>query len=404
VVYSDIIIPMNFTISRMPQLACGVPAAKAIARALSSVGKRRVFIATGRHSFYDTPARPGFETALKGEGIELEYGLVAGEPSPESVDTLVAALRAFGADSVCGIGGGSVLDTAKALAAMAVEDGPVEDFLEDVGTRLPSGRRLPLFMAPTTAGTGSEATKNAVVSRIGENGFKKSLRHDGYVPDFAVLDPALAAGCPPLATAASGLDAVTQLLESFVSSKASPLTDALALDGLSFAGRSLETAIRSGSDLEARVGMGYAAYLSGVCLSNAGLGAVHGMAGILGGLYPIPHGIACGTLLSATTGALVTLLREKGDTASLVKFALAGRALSGKAPYYGSDTDRSVEDDIATLLELLDRWTADFGMPRLSAFGLEGNDLAPIAKASGNKNAPAALPPSSLEAVMMGRL
>jgi alcohol dehydrogenase len=417
-VYSDIIGSMNFTVSRMPELACGVPAAKAIAKALSSSGSKRVFVAAGRRSFHDTPARPALEKALSAAGIAVEYGIVSGEPTPESIDALVAALKSFGADSVCGIGGGSALDTAKALAAMAVEAGSVADFLEDVGTRLPSGRRLPLFMAPTTAGTGSEATKNAVLSRVGENGFKKSLRHDGYMPDFAVLDPVLAAGCPPEATAASGLDAVTQLLESYVSSKASPLTDALALEGLFHAGLSLEKAVRSGSDLEARAGMAYAAYLSGVCLSNAGLGAVHGMAGVLGGIHPIPHGVACGTLLSATTAALVSLLEDKGDADSLAKFGLAGLVLSGKSPAFGSSggihggsTSGSgrgrgggTETGIAILLELLERWTADFGMKRLSAFGVGPAELASIAAASGNKNAPAALPPAALESILRERL
>jgi len=225
------------------------------------------------------------EKGLAAEGLSLRRYPVSGEPSPEVVDRIAASLEA---DVVVAIGGGSAIDAGKAVAAMAEEGGSIVDYLEEVGTKPPTGRRRFLVAVPTTAGTGSEATANAVISRVGASGFKKSLRHEGYIPDIALIDPELALDCPPAVTAASGLDAITQLLEGFVSTGGNPLTDALGRSGLATAGRSFSRAVHEG-DLIARSAMAYAAYLSGVILAIAGLGIVHGIASPLGGAYPVPH-------------------------------------------------------------------------------------------------------------------
>lgn len=195
------------------------------------------------------------------------------------------------------IGGGSVIDCGKAVAAMLVEDGSVQDYLEGVGTRKPSGAKIPFIAVPTTAGTGSEATKNAVVCDRKE-GYKKSLRHDAYMPDVAVIDPELTMTAPRPVTIACGLDAVSQLIESYTSTKANVFTDSLALTALSHASESLlPHCLDQGNDISLRGKMSYAALISGITLSHAGLGAVHGMAGPLGGLFPVPHGVTCGKLL-----------------------------------------------------------------------------------------------------------
>ena len=214
------------------------------------------------------------------------------------------AHRAAGVDVVLAVGGGSVLDAGKAIAAMLGPGagGTVTDHLEGLpGFRPYEGVPLPFVAVPTTAGTGSEATRNAVISRRGPDGWKRSIRHERMVAVDAVVDPDLLAGAAPVQIAANGMDALTQLLEAYTSTKAGPLTDALALDGLAAARDSL-LAWHGEPDgpgaPAARSGMAYAALLSGICLAHAGLGGVHGLASPLGAQLPIPHGIACGATLA----------------------------------------------------------------------------------------------------------
>ena len=179
---------------------------------------------------------------------------------------------------------------------LPLSDGII-NYLEGVELN-PPGSTVSFIAVPTTAGTGSEATKNAVISSIGESGFKKSLRHDNFIPDIAVIDPQLMLSCPETLTAACGLDAIAQLLESYVSSKSNPITDALAFDALTKAIPAFEVAVKDGhKNLEARASMAYGALISGITLANAGLGIVHGFASPIGGFFDIPHGVVCGTLL-----------------------------------------------------------------------------------------------------------
>jgi alcohol dehydrogenase len=395
---------MEFTVTRLPALVSGAGSIRKIASLAASAGLRRLYVVTGRTSFYASDRRAAFERTLREAGIDVAYAVVPGEPSVGFVDEAAAEARLFRADGACGIGGGSALDAAKAVAAMFFETCSVREFLEDIGTRTPSGRRLPLFEVPTTAGTGSEATKNAVISRPGPDGFKKSLRHEAYVCDAAVLDPELSSTCPPAQTAYSGLDAVTQLLEAFVSVKASPFTDALALQGLRYAGAFLERAVRAGAtDGEARAGMAYAAYLSGVTLANAGLGAVHGLAGALGGLSEAPHGALCGTLLAATTRRVTEGLADGGAEGerALEKYALAGLALAESDG--GAKADMP-ETGLDFLTKTLERWNVAFALPRLSALGVDPEILPRAAIAAGNKNAPIALGVHVLESILRERL
>jgi alcohol dehydrogenase class IV len=318
----------------------------------------------------------------------------------ESVDALAAEMKHHQPDAIIAVGGGSVIDTGKAVSAMVPSEGSIQDYLEGVGDKTPNGEKVPLYAAPTTAGTGTETTKNAVISKVGEGGFKKSLRHDNYVPDVAVVDPELTRSCPMDVTAASGMDAITQLLEAFVSTTASPMTDALVMTGLMTAGRSFERAVKAGdSDIEARKDMSYAATMSGLGLANAGLGIVHGFASSIGGMHPIPHGTVCGTLLSAATEVIIDKLfnLEEENNTALLKYAEAGKYLSLRD--YGT-----VDDNCKALVDILARWTEEFSLDRLGTYGITEADIPLICDKTGRKNTPVDLDTEDLVEILTARI
>ena len=183
------------------------------------------------------------------------------------------------------------MDAGKSISAMLTKTESIKEYLEGIGTKKHDGKKMPFVAVPTTSGTGSEATKNAVISEIGGRGFKKSLRHDNFVPDSVVIDPRLMISCPQNVTAASGMDVFSQLIEGYLSTNSSPMTDALALSGLRYIKEGLLKSYETGDDIDARGKVAYASYLSGVVLANAGLGTVHGFASPIGGYFDIPHGV-----------------------------------------------------------------------------------------------------------------
>ena len=230
---------------------------------------------------------------------------VAGEPTVELARAGVAAAREHGADVIAAIGGGSVIDLGKAVAMLLANGGDPLDYLEVVG----SGQKItrpaaPCVAVPTTAGTGAEVTANAVLA-VPEHRLKASLRSPLMIPRVALVDPELTVSCPPAVTAASGLDALTQCLEPFVSVRATPITDGLAREGLRRAATGLRAAHADGGDLAARTDMAMCALLGGMALANAKLGAVHGLAGVIGGTADVPHGMACAALLAPVIEANV---------------------------------------------------------------------------------------------------
>lgn len=332
---------------------------------------------------------------LDSKGYRPETFTVKGEPSPETVNTLRNALTGQTVVAVIAVGGGSVLDAGKAVAVMLRHEGQVEEYLEGVGSKIPSGDKVFFVAVPTTAGTGSEATKNAVISRIGPEGFKKSLRHDRFIPDLALVDPELALSCPPGITAACGMDAFSQLIESYISTGATPMTDSLAWTGLENLLAAFPGVVHNGADLEGRARMSWASYLSGVTLANAGIGTIHGMAGPLGGLFPIPHGAACANLLPGVLEATLNGLAEEEPARN--KLARLGRLLPGGEKLPKPEACRYL---IARLYE----WQERLEFSPLSSYGVTEKDLPRIIEASGNKQNPVKLSDVQMNSILSTRL
>jgi alcohol dehydrogenase class IV len=390
----------DFRFARPPKIIFAAGAFGNLGQILSGFGKRVLLVTEGR--FLETSgALASLFSDFSRSGIEVFHVCMEGEPSPDWVDETVSEHRDASVAAVVGIGGGSAVDAAKAVSAMLPQKRSVVDFLEGVGAGAEhDGRKVPCVAVPTTAGTGAEATKNAVLSRIGPGGFKKSLRHDNFVPDVAVVDPELMLSCPRDVTAACGMDAFTQLLESYVSTGAPPMTDALALSGLEACARSLLRVCGEGAeDIGARADMAYAALLSGITLANAGLGVVHGLASPIGGLFEIPHGVVCGTLVAPATEATIRKLRETGSPTceALRKYARVGAILTGSDP---EGVDRGCD----LLVETLQRWTKDLRIPTLADYGIAERDLDKIVEGAGNKNNPASLDEEEIREICLRRL
>lgn len=393
-----------FTITRLPRILFGAGRISELPALVAAYGPHTLIV-TGERSFRATVQWPALTRALAEHKIHYDELRVSGEPSPQFVDAAVARFRLHHIKSVIGIGGGSVLDAAKAIAGLLPYGNSVLDHLENVGRNIPyHGPALPFIAVPTTAGTGSEATKNAVLSIHGEQGFKKSFRHETLVPEYALIDPDLLATCPSSLIAADGMDAFTQLLESFVSAKANYFTDALAWSGMEAVQRGFFAALSDndeGSAATGRAWMAYAALLSGITLAQAGLGSVHGLASPLGAFFPIPHGVACGTLVAMATHINIAALRARvPHHPALAKYARVGRLLENN-PEMG---DVQAQDQIVTRLS---HWTEQLALPRLSHFGVCEGDIPRIvanSRGSSMTTNPLVLDDTEIAAIVRARL
>ena len=371
-----------FGVARLPRIVFGAGRISELPAIAAGYGKRALLV-TGRRSFRDSPAWAPLVAGLEAAGVAWDVLNVAGEPSPEIVDGAVAARRGDPPDVVVGIGGGAALDTAKAVAGLLRSGTSVLDHLEGTGRGLPyPGPVTPFIAVPTTAGTGSEATKNAVISGrlpgagVDDPPFKKSFRDERLVASVAILDPDLLAACPPAVIAGDGMDALTQLLESFTSTGASPFTDAITRSGLAAIGGALSAwhgAALAGSDAvdtaTPRAAMAWAALCSGIALASAGLGAVHGLVAPLGARFGVHHGTGCGALVVEVTRVNLAALEERAPgSPALQRYAEAGRLLAGGSLAASS----TLTDDAAraALLSILERLTSALQIPRLAAFGV----------------------------------
>ena len=388
--------PFNFC--RLPLVYFGAGKINKLPDAVRTFG-RRILLVTGSSGLSNNPAASRIYAILKDELPEYSIFKVAVEPTPEIIDGAVSEYLHKKIDVVVSIGGGSVIDTGKAISAMIPLGGGITDYLEGVGTKVHPGVKIPFIAAPTTSGTGSEATKNAVISRTGRDGFKKSLRHDNLVPDIAIVDPELTVSCPGQVTAASGMDCFTQLTEAYLSTQSNPYTDALALEGIRILKESLLGAYRDGSDIQARTGMALAALTSGICLANAGLGAVHGFASSIGGLIDIPHGVLCGTLMAAANEINVRVLRETSlpDNKYYRKYINLGKIFADSDC---TPDDQCVDEYIGYLYML----TKELKLPGLSSYGLDELSLSPLCGMTDVKNNPVQLHMKDLHEILMKRL
>lgn len=343
----------------------------------------RVLLVHGR----DAARAAWLRADLDRAGCEVHALTCAKEPDLPMLEAALAEARVFAPDVVIGLGGGAVLDLAKALAGLIPARGAVLDHLEGVGLGLPLTQSpLPFIAVPTTSGTGAEATKNAVID-VPAQRRKVSLRDDRMMARLAIVDPALTDGCPRGVTLASGLDALTQVIEPYLCNRANPATDALARAAIPMALAALP-ALMQGEDAEARDAMAWVSLSGGIALANAGLGAVHGLAGVIGGVTGAAHGAICGTLLPFVIAANRAAVPAGPIAERLAEVDGMLSAAFGGGP--GTDA--------------LHRWSRRNGLPGLSALGLDATDHASVAAAaagaSSMKANPVVLPETILQAIL----
>lgn len=384
----------SLTLAPMPQLHMGNGKISLLTDVVRSYGETALVI-TGGRSFKSTPAYAALLDKFSDKRILFHEFKVDKEPSPAVVDNIVAKTFEHRPSVVIGIGGGSVLDAAKAISAMLPLNEPVRTYLEGVGTKSAHpGYKVPFIAVPTTSGTGSETTRNAVLSEVGEQGYKRSLRHMNFVSNVSILDPQLMVNCPPSITASSGMDAFTQLLESLLSTVATSLTDTLAMKGLSYVAVSLPAAFSDPENLNARTGMALAAYLSGITLTNVGLGLIHALAGLIGGHKNIPHGIICSALMPASNRLTLRHMRQRATWhPALKKYAEAGKYFTnakGKPDDYYADL----------LIDTIYKWNTDMKIPTLKSFGVTREDINRFAVRAENKNNPVPLSQEEITEVL----
>ncbi len=384
---------MKFTFSTAPKIVFGPGTAKSITEHATRLGNK-ICLVTGRN-----PERVKWliDDLYRISGSPLII-TVNGEPDTDFISGCAEKARINGCDMVVAIGGGSVLDVGKALAALITNRGNIFDYLEVVGQGMPLNKKpVPLIVVPTTSGTGSEVTANAVLLSA-RHQVKISLRSTDMIPDIAIVDPELTTSMPPNVTAATGLDALTQLMEAFVSKFASPITSPLCREGMAHAAKALRAAFEDGKDIEARSSMSLASLFSGIALANAKLGAVHGFAAPLGGQFHAPHGAVCAALLPQVMHINVLAMQNREpENPAIAAYEETARILTGKS-------SATIDDGIEWVRELC----ADLQIPGLAALGITDSDFPGLAvkaaRASSMKGNPIVLTEDELMKILQDSL
>lgn len=385
----------SFNFASTPKIIFGSEKLKELPQLLS---KYNSILLLCSNSFIKTSKYKNLLHELKNKNV---YSFtVIGEPTPQLVDNIASYYKVKNIEIVISIGGGSVLDCGKAVSAMMTVSDNVLNYLEGFEIKKHPGTKLPFIAIPTSSGTGSEMTKNAVLRSVSDNGFKKSLRHDNFIPDIAIIDPTLTLSCPKNITAYCGLDALTHLLESYLSTNASPMTDALAISGIEYFSNSfIDTCFNGYENLKSREDMAYTSMLSGICLANAGLGTVHGFASSLGGFFKIPHGVVCATLLPPCTKYTIDRLieNEYDNLVYLKKFQKVGEILSNKK-------STSIYEGCNLLIDILYNYLEELNIEKLSHYGVTESDFNKIVKNTSNKLNPISLSDEDLYNILLERI
>lgn len=384
----DLSVLQSFSGTTIPRIIFGKGSFSQLAKEIAYLGNTPLIV-TGGYSFVESPNWESLSADLNNFGINAELYRVFEEPDVKAIDNAVFEFSGKSIDLIVVIGGGSALDVGKALAGMLPICGSIANYLEGrEGKKLYSGKPLPVIAVPTTAGTGSEATKNAVITDYSNSPVKRSFRDHRLIPCLALVDPLLIKTCPTSVILSNAMDAFTQLLESFLSTRANPFCDALAYDALSRFINNFDPL--KPHNVDAYPSLSYAALISGICLAQTGLGSIHGIAAPLGARLKIPHGIACGTTLAAATEVNVIALRERGSSlAALDRYQLVSNI-------FGLD---SVDE----LVETLWKWRDNSKMVGLTELGLT-EELIPsiIANSRGNsmKTNPIELTDGEIEQIL----
>lgn len=380
---------MQFEFATATRIVFGRGALAEIGSIAAAFGSRALVV-TGKNP---DRAKPLIDI-LSRDGIQTDCFSVPGEPTINDALEGSRWAKERQCEFVIGFGGGSAIDAGKAIAALLTNEGNPLDYLEVIG----KGQKLrrppaPCIAIPTTSGAGAEVTRNAVLASK-EHRVKVSLRSPLMLPKAAVIDPELTKDLPPRVTASTGLDALTQLIEPFVSCKANPLTTAICREGIPRAARSLKRAWQNGADMEAREDMSLAALFGGLALANSGLGAVHGFAGPIGGMFPAPHGAVCAALLPGVVATNLKAIRTREpENPVLNKYDEVARLLAG-------NEEAAAEAAVAWLRGMV----KDLEIPPLNAYGISNSHLDEISdkatRASSMKGNPIALEPRELREIL----
>ena len=392
----------SFNFARIPHIIFGAGKLNELYNIASKFG-RNILLITGKSSLKKSGKWDEIVSALENKSLNYLHYSISGEPSPALIDEATAQFRNKNIDLVISIGGGSVTDAGKAISAMLSKKDSIKNYLEGIGDKTHDGIKIPFIAVPTTSGTGSEATKNAVISEIGPNGFKKSLRHDNFIPEVALIDPELMISCPPSISAACGMDTFTQLIEAYVSPQGSPMANSLAINAMEFISQNLLLGCSKGaSNIDVRASIAYASLISGITLANAGLGIVHGLASVIGGLWNIPHGVVCGTLLAEATKMNIEKLKKLGSSGKegLKKYGDIGALFSEEKLIKKGKT----EEFCSVLIKTLETWINDLKLERLGKYGIKIESVEPIIERTGLKNNPVKLTKEDIKKIVLNRL
>lgn len=353
----------GFDFQTAQRILFGSGSAARLGALAAEFGRRALWISISRRSFHEE-----LEQSLNNAGIFYQMAVVQGEPKLNQILELVNQVKTDQPQVIIATGGGSVMDCAKAVAALAVNPGDPLEYLEVIGKGKPLPvRSLPVIAVPTTAGTGSEVTRNAVIT-IPEHQVKVSLRSPNMLPAVALIDPSLTIGLSPEVTASTGMDALTQVIEPFVSIRANAFTDLFCEGGIRKIARSLRTAYYDGNNLAARENMAFGSLMGGLALANAGLGAVHGFAAPLGGMFNAPHGSLCARLLPVVCRVNIQALQKRSPNHPVL-----GRYRKLAGWLVGEETA-----DLWEGVEWLEELCEELRIPRLREYGIQKNDFTQV--------------------------